>query len=159
MDKQEIKEKLDNSLEVSTIRLWVKIELGMVLLVCGLHFLSTFLNRYRYMDVNPWAFYGFVAAIVLVPMFGVHAWELRRIYRKYEACRFYKAKLSQPHGSWFRSMYFTVLLRDEDGTIITRTHSIFGMSKYQWGPIMEDYLNKTVTVAYNEETDEVVVIG
>ena len=157
MTKQEIKEKLDHSLEVSTIRLWVKIELGMVLLVCVLHGLSRW---WVIGDENPWIFYGIVAGTVLIPLFGVHIWELRRIYRKYEACRFYQVKLTQPHSShWLRSFSFTVLLRDEDGTIITQTHSIFGASKYQWGPIMEDYLNETVTVAYNEETEEVVVIG
>ena len=157
MTKQEIREKLKHSLEVSTIRLWIKIEIGMVLLVCGLHFLTS-LNAYW--DVNPWAFYGFVSGITLIPLFGVHIWELRRIYRKYESIKFYQVKLTQPHSShWFRSFSFTVLLRDEDGTIITRTHSIFGSSKYQWGPIMEDYLNKTVTVAYNEETEEVTIIG
>ena len=156
MDKQEICDKLKGSLEVSTIRLWVKIELGMVALVCGLHFLIS-MGTYR--GVDPWAFYGFVAGIVLVPMFGVHGFELWRIFRKAESYRFYEAKLTQPHGTYFRSMYFTVLLQDEDGTIITRTHSIFGTGKHQRGPLMEDYLNKTVTVAYNEFTEEVVVIG
>ena len=156
MDKQEIRNKLKGSMEVATIRLWVKIELGMVALVCGLHFLA---SMGAYWDVDPWAFYGLVAGIVLIPMFGVHAWELRRIFRKAESYRFFEAKLTQPHGTYFRAMYFTVLLRDGDGTIISRTHAIFGTGKHQWGPLMEDYLNKTVTVAYNEETEEVVVIG
>jgi len=155
----EIKEKLNGSLEVSTIRLNIKVELGMVALVCGLHFLTTLLNPRSFQDVNPWAFYGLIAGIVLVPLLGVHLWEFRRIYKNWEAYRFYETKLTQPHGSWFRSMYFTVLLRDDEGTVITRTHSIFGTSKYQWGPIMEDYLNQTVTVAYNEETEQIVVIG
>ena len=160
MTKQEIREKLKHSLEVSTIRLWIKIEIGMVLFVCAQHLLGRFLNRSRYEDMSFWAFFVFIAGIVLIPMFAVHAWELRRIYRKYESIKFYQVKLTQPHSShWFRSFSFTILLRDEDGTIITRTHSIFGSSKYQWGPIMEDYLNKTVTVAYNEETEEVTIIG
>ena len=156
MDKQEIRDKLKNSIEVSTVRLWVKIELGMVALVCGLHFLA---SMGAYWDVDPWAFYGFVAAIVLVPMFGVHGFELWRIFRKAESYRLYETKLTQPHGTYWRAMYFTVLLQDEGGTLIRRTHAIFGTGRQQWGPLMEDYLNKTVTVAYNEETEEVVVIG
>ena len=68
--------------------------------------------------------------------------------------------MTQPHGSfWVRSMYFTVLLEDGDGTIVANTHSIFGTSRHQIGPIMEDYVNKTVTVAYNGLTEQVVVIG
>ena len=157
MDKQEILKKLNDSLEVSTIRLWIKVELVMVLLVCGLHYLTT---RNAYWAVDPALFYGLVAALVLVPIFGVHTWELRRIYRKAEHYRFHQVKLTQPHGSfWARSMYFTLLIQEADGTIITRTHSIFGTGKYQCGPRMEDYLNKTVTIGYNEETEEVVVIG
>jgi len=157
MDKQEILDKLNSSLEVSTIRLWVKIELGMVLLVCILHFLASWNASW---EIAPWSFYGFVAAIVLVPVFGVHAFELWRIYRKAEFYRFYETKLTQPHSTYHaRSFRFTVLLRDSDGTIVAKTHSIFGASKYQWGPIMEEYLNKTVTVAYNEETGCVTVIG
>ena len=58
-----------------------------------------------------------------------------------------------------RSFSFTVLLRDEEGTVITRTHSIFAYAKSMFGPSMEEYLNETVTVGYNEETGEVVVIG
>ena len=157
MDKKEIQQKLRDSLEVSTIRLWIKVELGMVLIVCALHYLT---NRLSYWEVAPLAFYGLVAALVLVPIFGVHSWELRRIYRKAEAYRFYQVKLTQPHSHfWARSMHFTVLLPDANGTIITRTHSIVGTNRYQIGPKMEDYLNKTVTVGYNEETEEIVVIG
>lgn len=157
MDKKEIQQKLWDSLEVSTIRLWFKVELLMVLLVCGLHFLTT---RNAYWEVKPALFYGLVAGLILVPIFGVHFGELRRIYRKAERYRFHQAKLTQPHSHyWARSMYFSVLLQAEDGTIITRTHSIFGTNRHQIGPKMEDYLNKTVTVGYNEETEQVVVIG
>lgn len=157
MEKKEIKEQLHNSLEVSTIRLWIKFELGLVLVVCLLHFLTS-LNAHW--EVSPWAVYALVCVIILVPTFGVHGWELRRIYRNYEAYQFYQVKLNQPHSQgWIRSMYFTVLLQDEEGTQVANTHSIFGTNKHQIGPIMEDYLNKTVTVGYNEETGEVVVIG
>lgn len=157
MDNKEIQQKLWHSLEVSTIRLWIKVELIMVLIVCALHYLT---NRLAYWEVAPMAIYGLVAALVLVPILGVHSWELRRIYRKAEAYRFYPVKMTQPHGhAWVRSMHFTVLLPDKDGTIVTKTHSIFGTNRYQIGPKMEDYLNKTVTVGYNEETEEIVVIG
>ena len=157
MKKKEVQKKLWDSLEVSTIRLWIKVELGMVLIVCALHYLT---NRLTYWEVAPLHFYGLVAALVLVPILGVHGWELRRIYRNAEGYRFYQAKLTQPHShAWGRSMHFTVLLQDNDGTIVTKTHSIFGTNRYQVGPLMEDYLNSTVTVGYNEETEEVVVIG
>lgn len=159
MEKKEIKEQLKHSLEVSTIRLWMKFEVGLVLVVCLLHFLINLNTRW---EVSHWEVYGLASVLVLVPIFGVHIRELRRIYRNYEAYQFYQVKLSQPHSSdWSRarSMYFTVLLQDEEGTIVANTHSIFGTNKRQIGPLMEDYLNETVTVGYNEETAEVVVIG
>lgn len=157
MDKQEILAKLKTSLEVSTIRSNLIGELILVFVVCLLHGLATIGDSWQ---VSPWAFYGFIAAIVLVPVFGVHAFELWRIFRKAEFYRFYETRLTQPRSTYMaRSFRFTVLLKDSGGTIVANTHSIFGAGKYQWGPIMEDYLNKTVTVAYNEETEEVVVIG
>lgn len=41
---------------------------------------------------------------------------------------------------------------------MTDTHSIF-YARGLVGLLLEDYVNRTVTIAYNEETGMVVVIG
>jgi len=100
------------------------------------------------------------SAIFILPALGFGLWETVRIFRRAECYRLYRAKLASPHGGqWVRdSMYFTVLLEDEEGKFVVNTRAIFSASR--WTPLrLEDYLNKTVTIAYNEETEAVVVIG
>ena len=46
----------------------------------------------------------------------------------------------------------------EKGSVTTKTSSIF-LARGWLGPLMEDYVNRDVTLAYNEETGQVVVIG
>lgn len=83
-----------------------------------------------------------------------------QIFRSPECYRFFRCKLSQPHQNHFvETMYFTVVLEYPDGSkLIENTHAIFPCHGYI-GPLVEDYVNQTVTIAYNEETEMVVVIG
>lgn len=64
-------------------------------------------------------------------------------------------------GGRFRdSIKFRVLLEDADGhKFVADTHSIFSTHKDFSGLGFEDYVNQKVTIAYNEETGNVVVIG
>jgi hypothetical protein len=53
-----------------------------------------------------------------------------------------------------------VVLEDMDGNKFTAyTHSIFHTHRSSAGLALEDYVNQEVTVGYNDETGEVVVIG
>lgn len=82
------------------------------------------------------------------------------ILRKADSYRFYRAELTQPHRRFpLKSMYFTVVLEDGDGTKhVLETHAIFAYHGLA-GPLMKDYVNRTVTIAHNRETGMVVVIG
>jgi hypothetical protein len=67
--------------------------------------------------------------------------------------------LDQPHGAWRDQVYFTVELKESDGSSKTvNTRAIFSLHDII-RPRMEDYINKTVTVAYNIDTNMTVVIG
>lgn len=69
---------------------------------------------------------------------------------------FTEAKLDKPHMGGRNVMYFTVTLRDRwGGEFQADTRPIFS----NWNPRFEDYVNQTVTIAYNEATKCVVVIG
>ena len=98
-------------------------------------------------------------AVVISTIFAL--WRTIRVLRKPDAYIFCSAVLAQPHHSiWWRgTMYFTVVIEDAEGNRfpanthdIFYTHSITGLS-------LEDYVNKTVEVGYNEETGQVVIIG
>ena len=53
-----------------------------------------------------------------------------------------------------------MLLEDADGyKFVADTHSIFSTHGDLTGLGFEDYVNQEVTIAYNEETENVVVIG
>ena len=57
------------------------------------------------------------------------------------------------------SIRFRVLLEDADGyKFVTETHSIFSTHKNLMGLGFEEYVNREATIAYNEETGNVVVI-
>ena len=101
-----------------------------------------------------------IAAICFAPLFLVYLYRIIGIFREREQYLFFRAKLSHAHRSkWVEAMYFTVLAEDADGNqfpvntrAIFSTHSLAGMR-------LEDYINKTVTIAYNEETETVVIIS
>ena len=100
-----------------------------------------------------------VVAILLLSFLAFYLVRVVNILRKPEAYRFYRTMLTQPRRKYLtKSWYFTVTL-EENGIAFTRdTHAIF--SAYDLaGPRADNYVNQTVTIAYNPETTMVVVIG
>lgn len=83
-----------------------------------------------------------------------------RIFRKPEHYTFYKTTLTQFHQKFpLKAMYFTVVLEEADGSKqIKNTHAIFACHGIV-EPVLESYVNSTVTVGLNRETGMVVVIG
>ena len=102
----------------------------------------------------------FIMGITLLPFLGFCLWRTFRIFQHPESYFFCKTMMSSPKGGNIRdTIRFTVVLEDpEGGKFVANTHSIFdthGSSVLAF----ENYVNKTVTVGYNEETGMVVVIG
>ncbi|MBQ8834773.1 MAG: hypothetical protein IJ001_07610 [Oscillospiraceae bacterium] len=156
MNTSEIRRKLWNSLDLYCVRR----ELVLVCVVVPLVLLPSGCAAGGFREPSFWAMAATVAALTILPFAIYGLWVTIRIYRCSESYIFCKAKLTQPHGSWLRgAMYFTVVLEHpEGGNIIVNTRPIF--QSYGWvGLLLEDYLNKTATIAYNEETEAVVVIG
>lgn len=105
-----------------------------------------------------WLFLIFTAMFV-TPTAGIWVWRIWKLFRVPEEYLFTQAKLSTFHQKmWYRAMYFTVVIdHPEEGTVAVNTNPIF--ASYGWEqPLLEDYLNRTVTVGYNRETGTVVVI-
>lgn len=150
MDTAEIKEKLKCSLEIAHIRSAALIFTLIALAYIGLLMLSW----------GGWGLALVTIALVLVPLWGWYGWRAWMIFRSPEAYVFCKVTLSQPHSSpFFRTFYFTLVLETpERGRFAAETSSIF--QAHGWlGPLLEDYVNREVTIAYNEETQQVVIIG
>lgn len=103
---------------------------------------------------------GIVMAISVLPILIFCMWRTFRTFWRAKSYIFCSAKLSTPVGGRFRdSIRFRVLLEDADGyKFVTETHSIFSTHKNLMGLGFEEYVNREATIAYNEETGNVVVI-
>ena len=150
MDEREIKEKLKCSLEIAHIR--SALVVASVLVAAYVGVMTLFWG-----DI---AFTVILCGVLLLPMWVAYNWRYYRVFRKIHRYTFHRAVLAQPHTSRFvHAFHFTVVLENtEKGTISTKTSSIF-LARGWLGPFMKDYVNREVTLAYNEETGQVVVIG
>ena len=150
METSEIKEKLKCSLEIAHIR--SALVVASVLVAAYVGIMTLFWGNI--------AFTVILCGVILFPMWVAYNWRYYRVFRKVHRYTFYKAILAQPHTSRFvHAFHFTVVLENtEKGTISTKTSSIF-LARGWLGPFLEDYVNREVTLAYNEETGQVVVIG
>ena len=145
----EIKEKLKCSLEIAHIR--SALAVWSFLVAAYITALTLFWGGFTFTAILCGAF--------LLPIWVAYGWRWFRVFRKMEHYTFHKALLRQPHANKFHAFYFTVELTSaEKGRITTKTSSIF-LARGWLGPLMEDYVNQTITVAYNPATETLVVIG
>ena len=149
MDTSEIKEKLKCSLELAHIR--AALVLWSFLAAAYVTALTLFWAGLTFTVVLCGAF--------LLPLWVTYGWRYYRVFRKMDRYTFHRVRLSQPRANKFHAFYFTVELESpEKGAVTTKTSSIF-LARGWLGPLMEDYVNREVTLAYNEETGRVVVMG
>jgi hypothetical protein len=93
--------------------------------------------------------------LVFLPILAYFGWRVARIFRKIDSYTFCEAVLDRPRTGYKGAVSFLVEIRTRSGATVTReTHAIFGSSATR----LEDYVNKRVLLAYNEETDTVIVI-
>lgn len=101
----------------------------------------------------------FLFSAMLLPFLVFWVWRLVNIFRRVEAYTFCRTELDQPHHfPMSRGMFtFMGVIEDEGRRFAVETHAIF--QAYGSRLVMQDYIGKTVTLAWNRETDMVVVIG
>ena len=91
------------------------------------------------------------------PLFYIH--RIFKIYAHIDDYTFTEALLDKPRGGFNRGIYFSITVKDRFGASIpVETHEIFA-THGSLGPTLEEYVNRTVTVGYNNATGYVVVIG
>lgn len=149
--KKEVRRYLRRTVEVSLMVRNFFIWLGITVL-CG---------AIMYLNLRHIWFVAIFVLIAIAPNLIFFLIRYLRIMAKAESYCFYRTKLTSPHHSLRikHRFYFTVRL-EEDGEVplTVDTHSVFHTYSILW-PRMEDCLNQTVTVAYNPETNMVVVAG
>lgn len=150
MDESEIKQRLKCSLELAHIRSEI--------LVCTF-FAAAYIALFT-LAWGGWVLALVVGLLVIVPFWCWYSWRIWKIFKDPGDYVFCKVILSQPHSGKIRgAFYFTVVLEtEEQGRFVANTASIF--QSHGWlGPLLEDYVNHEVTIAYNLSTEQVVVIG
>lgn len=153
MDKKQIKQQLQESLELKV--LWGNFLLiSVVVIVVACLQTGKGLGRESF-----WLAALIVFAVSAGPYLIFCIIRTLMIFRRAEDYFFCRVKLSNPHGGLLRnSICFRVLVEDPvDGRkYFVDTHAIFATR----GPLgLEEYVGRTVTVGHNRETGMVVVIG
>ena len=156
-DIKEIRRELWNSLDMAA----VKLLLFWAVIVDAILFVVLFFSSVDMAAAEKWPIIITMLAICALPFLIFCLWLTVQTFRKAEDYIFCIAKLSNPMGGRFRdSIKFRVLLEDAEGCkFVADTHSIFSTHKDFSGLGFEDYVNQEVTIAYNEATGNVVVIG
>lgn len=155
----------DENVKKTRERLWHSLEMTYVkgywvtLLVVEPLFPLIFLLRSGYHE-NFWKLTLLTCVIVAIPFLVFTVWQVVRMMRRPEGYIFCKTKLVNHHYVyWRRCHYFTVRMEDLEGRAFSvSTYAIFhnhGIAP----PVLEDYVGSTVTIGYNEQTNNVVVIG
>lgn len=156
-DVQKVRRDLWNSLEMAFVKMFLFWTAVSAVIMFFVMFFSS-------MGMDPQeraAILITMMAICILPVLSFCLWRTFRIFQAPESYIFCKTNLSSPMGGRIRdSIKFRVLLEDADGNkFVADTHSIFSTHKGFMGLGFEDYVNQEITVAYNEETGYVVVIG
>ena len=156
-DVKEIRQALWQSLDM----VFVKMLLLWAVIVDAILFVVLFFSSVDMAAAEKWPIIITMLVICALPFLIFCLWLTVQTFRKAEDYIFCTATLSNPMGGRFRdSIKFRVLLEDADGyKFVADTHSIFSTHKDFSGLGFEDYVNQKVTIAYNEETENVVVIG
>ena len=156
MEIKKTKEMLLGSLELKVI--WTRLFLVCLVAVPVVAFWG--LTWDRPMEIY-WMLTAMVLGVMVAPLLIFCTVRTIRMFRKPEGYIFCRGKLSQPHGGPLRdTIYYTVVLEDPEdgGKFFVDTHAIFN-THGSFLPSLDDYTNATVTIAYNRETEMVVVIG
>ena len=94
-------------------------------------------------------------SVIILPLIAWFAYRWLRLFVHIDAWCFSEAVLDKPHAGYKGGVYFTVEITDRRGNKkLVDTDKIFGIQE----PRLEDYVNRSVLIGYNEETEVVALI-
>lgn len=158
-DVKEIRRQLWYSLDMAYVKLYLFVAAVSTLIMWVFFWLT--IQRDPYHTTEQVVMFWVTIAIVIGPILVFCLIRTFNIFRHAESYHFCKTVLCNPKGGSIRdTIKFTVLIEDADGDkFAADTHSIFLTHTSMFGLALEDYVNRTVTAGYNEETGQVIIIG
>ena len=157
MDNTKIRQELWESLDMAVLRWNLIITTGIDVFILAMIAISAGgIRTEEFQNVAT-----LLCAITIIPMLIYSIRITVKIFRSPERYVFGRCILTQPHHCKLSrgTMYFTIVFENPDGRKEELTTRPIFASYGIAGPLLEDYINKTVDVAYNKETGSVVVIG
>lgn len=150
----DIRSQLRSSAEMA----WVRFQLILWLIFWAACLIVVWIGTRNHPAIGPMMLLCVsVLYLPIVVFWLVRVWKMFRSIGDYVLC---PAELIQPHHAFFgRGLYrfMGVIETERDGRFAVETHALFH-SGGNWLR-MEDYLHRTVTLAWNRRTGTVVVIG
>ena len=147
MELQETKRQLWNSIDAKFHCKTMTVCAGMLV------FLSVILALLWMMSPDTAIFMLLAGCFVLLPLLLWRTWKLIRIISHADQYVFFRAKLGAPKGN-HKVVSLSVNLPNGKRAMTDR---IYYLRKFQ--PRLSDWLDKTATVAWNQVTGVVIVIG
>lgn len=130
---------------------------GGIILLCLLMFVPLLISQVQgpYEDAAATLFMVFWCIVmVCVALYFLYRW--LEIFMYMDSYHFFRAKLDRPYLRHRGGAGFTVEFTDCQGK--RREMQTSPMFSSQWQPMLEEYNNKEVLLAYNEKTDRLIVI-
>ncbi len=147
MDESKIRKRLWNSVDA-------RFQRGMLMAAVGsLAFFGAIMAVLWQITPDTARLMVVMGCAAVLPLFLWRLWTLIRIFRHIEQYTLFRTKLSAPRGNQ-KAAAFPVAV---PGGGQCWTDRIFYIRNLQ--PRLSDWLDQTVTVAWNRETGRVIVIG
>ncbi|MBO5111481.1 MAG: hypothetical protein J6D21_12300 [Clostridia bacterium] len=158
--KEQIKSSLDAKWQMSQTKIYSAILGGILifLLLIALVSGASYGNFALSFEVSGICAAVFAVIFAPFPLYSLYRY--RELFRGLEEYRVYTTTLDQPNTShlYRGAIYYTVTLRAPDGSATkTDTNPLFSSGAFASFPL-EEYNNQTVTVAYKESEDLLVIL-
>ncbi len=154
------KEQIQGSLDARCLRHNIKLTLGVYLaLLVFINLISVVVFwKYPAELLKAVLWYNGVYTVCYLPLILFHALRLRGLLKRSEAFLFGTAVLSEFHASYRSHFYFRVTFVGEDGKQYSGdTEALFRPSAFPLADF-EEWNGKKVSVAYDPETERVLVL-
>lgn len=158
--KEQIKNSMDAKWRLSQVKIYSAILGGILAFMLFVALFSALKHGDFSLSFEVSGICAAVFAVIFAPFPLYSLYRYRELFRNLDEYRVYTATLDHPSTShlYRGAIYYTVTLRTPDGfTTQTDTKPLFHSGAFATFPL-EDYNNKTVTIAYKESEDLLVIL-
>ena len=158
--KEQIKTSMDAKWRLSQVKIYSAILGGILVFLLIVALFSALKHGDFSLSFEVSGICAIIFTIMFAPFPFYSLYRYRELFRNLDEYHIYTATLDQPSTShlYRGAIYYTVTLHTADGfTIKADTKPLFSSGAFATFPL-EEYNNKTVTVAYKENEDFLIIL-